>query len=65
MLDQLEEVFTAGAGEAEQGSFIAAVCALSGPAVVAIALRADFYHRALRHPGLARALRNARSWSAR
>lgn len=56
VLDQLEEVFTAGADEAEQGCFITAVCALSGPAVVAITLRADFYHHALRHPGLARAL---------
>jgi WD40 repeat protein len=56
VVDQLEEVFTTGADEAEQGRFLTAVCALSGPAVVAIALRADFYHRALRHPGLARAL---------
>jgi WD40 repeat protein len=56
VVDQLEEVFTSGADETEQDRFIAAVCALSGPAVVAIALRADFYHRALRHPGLARAL---------
>jgi len=56
VVDQLEEVFTTGADETEQGCFMATLCALSGPAVVAIALRADFCHRARHHPGLARAL---------
>ena len=56
MVDQFEEVFTACRDEAEQHRFIAALCALSGPAVVVLALRADFYDRALRYPELARAL---------
>ncbi|MGI8449604.1 MAG: helix-turn-helix domain-containing protein [Streptosporangiaceae bacterium] len=56
VVDQFEEIFTACRDEAEQRRFITAICALAGPAVVVLALRADFYDRALRHPELARAL---------
>jgi WD40 repeat protein len=56
VVDQFEEVFTACRDEAEQQTFITAICALAGPAVVVLALRADFYDRALRYPELAGAL---------
>ena len=56
VVDQFEEIFTACRDEAEQQRFITAICALTGPAVVVAALRADFYDRALQHPELARAL---------
>ena len=56
VVDQFEEIFTACRDEVEQHRFIAAICALAGPAVVLLALRADFYDRALRYPELARAL---------
>jgi WD40 repeat protein/transcriptional regulator with XRE-family HTH domain len=56
VVDQLEEVFTICPDSGERRAFITALCALSGPAVVVLALRADFYDRALRHPGLSRAL---------
>jgi WD40 repeat protein/transcriptional regulator with XRE-family HTH domain len=56
VVDQLEEIFTACRDEVDQHRFITAICALAGPAVVVLALRADFYDRALRHPELARAL---------
>ena len=56
VVDQFEEIFTASRNEAEQHRFITAICALAGPAVVVLALRADFYDRALRYPELARAL---------
>ncbi len=56
VVDQFEEIFTACRDEVEQHCFIAATCALAGPAVVLLALRADFYDRALRYPELARAL---------
>jgi transcriptional regulator with XRE-family HTH domain len=56
IVDQFEEVFTAGLDEAALRTFISAVCGLGGPAVVVLALRADFYAHALRYPELARAL---------
>ena len=56
VVDQFEEIFTACRDEAERQRFITAICALTGPAVVVAALRADFYDRALRFPELARAL---------
>ncbi len=56
VVDQFEEIFTACRDEVEQHRFITAICALAGPAVVVLALRADFYDRALRYPELARAL---------
>ena len=58
VVDQCEEIFTACRDEVEQQCFIAAICALAGPAVVVLALRADFYDRGLRHPELARALQD-------
>ena len=56
VVDQFEEIFTACQDEAERQRFITAICALAGPAVVVLALRADFYDRALRYPELAEAL---------
>ena len=56
VVDQFEEIFTACRDGVEQHCFIAAICALAGPATVLLALRADFYDRALRYPELARAL---------
>ena len=56
--DQFEEVFTDCPDEDERRAFIQALCALSGRAVVAIALRADFYEHALRYPQLAAALQD-------
>jgi WD40 repeat protein/transcriptional regulator with XRE-family HTH domain len=56
VVDQFEAVFSDCPDEDERRAFISAVCALSGAAVVAIALRSDFYDRALRYPDLARAL---------
>ena len=56
VVDQFEEIFTACREEAERHRFITAICALAGPAVVVLALRADFYDRALRYPELADAL---------
>src|ERR1035438_6430581 len=56
VVDQFEEVFTACPDEEDRRAFITALCALSGPAVVVLALRADFYDRALRYPDLSRAL---------
>ena len=56
VVDQFEEIFTACRDEAERQRFITAICALAGPAVVVLALRADFYDRALRYPELAGAL---------
>jgi len=54
--DQFEAVFTDCSDEDERRAFISTVCALSGPAVVAVALRADFYDHALRYTDLAQAL---------
>ena len=56
LVDQFEEIFTASRDEVEQQRFITAICALAGPAVVVLALRADFYDRALHYPELASAL---------
>ena len=56
VVDQFEEIFTACQDEVERHRFITAICALDGPAVVVLALRADFYDRALRYPELAGAL---------
>ncbi len=65
MVDQFEEVFTACQDKVERHRFITAICALAGPAVVVLALRADFYDRALRYPELAVCSRSARSSSCR
>ena len=56
VVDQFEEIFTACQDEVERHHFITAICALAGPAIVVLALRADFYDRALRYPELAGAL---------
>ena len=56
VVDQFEEIFTACRDEEERHRFITAICALAGPAVVVLALRADFYDQALRYPELAAAL---------
>ena len=56
VVDQFEEAFTDCQDEGQRQAFIRAVCALSGPAVVVLALRADFYDRALRYAELATAL---------
>ena len=56
--DQFEEVFTDCPDEDERRAFIWSLCALSGRAVVVIALRADFYEHALRYPQLSAALQD-------
>jgi transcriptional regulator with XRE-family HTH domain/ABC-type dipeptide/oligopeptide/nickel transport system ATPase component len=56
VVDQFEEVFTACRDEEQRQAFIGALCALSGRVVVVLALRADFYDRALRYPELAATL---------
>jgi WD40 repeat protein/transcriptional regulator with XRE-family HTH domain len=56
IVDQLEEIFTAGAGEDERGEFVAALAALSQHTLVVLGLRADFYGHVLGYPALARAL---------
>ncbi len=56
VVDQFEEVFADGVADPVRSAFIAAV--LSADADVVIALRADFYGRALQHPELAAALRS-------
>lgn len=53
LVDQFEEVFTAGAPEAEQDRFVADLAAAAaGPVTVVIAIRADFYQACTRHPAL-------------
>ena len=63
VIDQLEQLFLLGASPAEQAAFLDAVSAVSRPpggiarpALVVLALRADFYGRAAEHPGLLAAL---------
>jgi len=56
IVDQFEAVFTHWQDEAEQRAFIAELCEYARSRLVVLALRADFYEHALRHPGLARAL---------
>ena len=58
IVDQLEEIFTAGANEEERREFVAALTALSEHTLVVFGLRADFYSQALSYPGLARSLRD-------
>ena len=57
VVDQFEEVFGPAVDEDERAAFIRALCALATPVV--IALRADFYGRALEYPELARAAQEA------
>src|SRR5215470_18580174 len=56
IVDQLEEIFTAGAGETGRQEFVAALAALSEHTLVVTGLRGDFYSHALNYPALARAL---------
>ena len=58
IVDQFEAVFTHWREETDQRAFIAGLAdfARSPGRLVVLALRADFYERALRYPGLARAL---------
>lgn len=64
VVDQFEELFTAGQDEDERRAFLRALVAAAGAgpdgaepaAVVVLGVRADFYQHCLRHPELARAL---------
>jgi WD40 repeat protein/transcriptional regulator with XRE-family HTH domain len=56
IVDQLEEIFTAGAGETGRQEFVAALAALAEHTLVVTGLRADFYSHALNYPALARSL---------
>jgi WD40 repeat protein/transcriptional regulator with XRE-family HTH domain len=60
VVDQFEGTFTDCADEAQRREFIAMLCELArtGTARVALALRADFYDHAIRHPELAAALQH-------
>ena len=60
VVDQFEEVFTAGADEAERQWFIEVLDRLAGPAggaVVVLGVRADFYAACTAYPQLRAALR--------
>jgi transcriptional regulator with XRE-family HTH domain len=56
IVDQFEEIFTAGAGEDGRREFVRALSVLSEHTLVVAGLRADFYGHALAYPGLARSL---------
>jgi WD40 repeat protein/transcriptional regulator with XRE-family HTH domain len=56
IVDQFEAIFTQCQDEAERREFVTEVCELAKTALVILALRADFYHHALRYPELAAAL---------
>ncbi len=56
IVDQFEAVFTLPAADAERTALIAALCELARHTLVVLALRADFYGQAIRHPGLLKAL---------
>ena len=56
IVDQFEAVFTHWPDESGQRAFIAELCDFARSRLVVLALRADFYEHALRHPGLAGAL---------
>ncbi|MFI9011378.1 helix-turn-helix domain-containing protein [Actinosynnema sp. NPDC053489] len=60
VVDQFEETFTACPDEEVRRGFVAALreLATTGRAVVVLALRADFYGQALRHPALVDALQH-------
>jgi WD40 repeat protein/transcriptional regulator with XRE-family HTH domain len=56
IVDQLEEIFTAGAGGTGRQEFVAALAALAEHTLIVTGLRADFYSHALSYPVLARSL---------
>ncbi|MGH8900993.1 MAG: hypothetical protein ACRDYA_04740 [Egibacteraceae bacterium] len=62
MVDQLEELFTLCADEAERRGFVQALVALAeepeGPASVVMGIRADFYARCAEYPELVAALQD-------
>lgn len=59
VVDQLEELFTSGADEADRRSFVQTLCQAAAepaaPVIVVFVLRADFYTQALQIPELAEA----------
>jgi transcriptional regulator with XRE-family HTH domain len=56
IVDPFEAVFTRCLDEGERRDFVTELCELATTTLVIVALRADFYGHALRHPGLAAAL---------
>ena len=66
LVDQFEEVFTHGASEQDAQVFIRALCAAAGtdsgqgepPALVALAVRADFFDRCVANPTLLPSVRD-------
>jgi WD40 repeat protein/transcriptional regulator with XRE-family HTH domain len=58
IVDQFEAVFTLCPDETERRDFVDAVCELARNGLVVLALRADFYSRAIGYPGLASALQS-------
>lgn len=58
IIDQFEATFTGARYEEERRAYIDRLGTLARSAVVVLALRADFYDRALRYPRLARALQD-------
>ncbi len=59
VVDQLEEMFTAGVDDDERRAFLAAVWSAARVGGVVMGLRADFYGHALRSPELAVVLQTA------
>ncbi|MVZ99036.1 helix-turn-helix domain-containing protein [Actinomadura sp. LD22] len=66
IVDQFEEVFALCSNEEDRAIFIAALCAMAGPApvdglpraLVVLGMRADFYPRCLSYAGLTDALKH-------
>ncbi|MFI7135179.1 hypothetical protein ACIBQ1_56660 [Nonomuraea sp. NPDC050153] len=58
IIDQFEEIFTAGMPDGERLRFIDELAELADAAPVVVGMRADFYPHALRHPALASALQH-------
>ena len=58
VIDQFEAVFTECRSEVQRRAFITEISGLAADYLVVIALRADFYERALHYPQLARALQS-------
>ena len=56
VVDQLEELFTAGASEAERQAFITELAGAAEDRPVVLGLRADFFGHFLRYPSLVQAL---------
>ena len=56
IVDQFEAVFTLCDDEDERNALVGALCELARSVLVVLALRADFYGRAIGYPGLRQAL---------